>query len=63
MAKYKFEAITEVDIEQDPVRPELSLQFRIKDGRQMYALIDESGKNVAVVCIAIVNLFLNQSMR
>ena len=52
MAKYKFEPITEVDIEQDPVRPELSLQFRTKDGRQMYALQDETGKNVAVVCIA-----------
>ena len=49
---FTFEKITEIDIQQDPVRSELSLQFRIDPGREIYALKQEDGKNAAVVCIA-----------
>ena len=51
MARYEFKNIVEVDIEQDPVRPELSLNFRVSDGREMYALIDEDNNKVAVICL------------
>lgn len=52
---YKFEIINDVDIEQDPVRPELSLKFRDskEKGRQMYALVDDEGKYAAVICTAL----------
>lgn len=52
MANFKFDKTFEIDIEQDPVRPELSLSFRLKDGREIYSLTDESGVKVAIVCIA-----------
>jgi hypothetical protein len=37
---------------QDPVRPELTDEFRIASGREVYGLRDESGRYNAFVCIA-----------
>ena len=39
------------DISHDPVRPELSLAFRLSPGRQVYALVEE-GVYKAAICVA-----------
>jgi hypothetical protein len=49
--RYRLEKIHQVDVTQDPVRPELSLEFRTSPGREMYALKDEQGNNAAVICV------------
>ena len=51
---FKFQKIDVIDIEQDPVRPELSLAFRSSKtrGREIYALVDDKGGYASVVCIA-----------
>ena len=39
------------DISHDPVRPELSLEFRLSPGRRVYALV-EDGVYKAAICVA-----------
>jgi hypothetical protein len=38
-------------IKDDPVRPQLTMEFRIRDGREVYSLT-EHGKVAAVICVA-----------
>jgi len=50
----KFELIEMpfIDISEDPVRPELSLEFRQAYGRKIYGIKDEEGDIAAVMCFA-----------
>ena len=41
-----------IDVSEDPVRPELSLEFRQSHGRKIYGIKDEEGDIAAVMCFA-----------
>jgi hypothetical protein len=41
-----------IDISEDPVRPELSLEFRQSHGRKIFGIKDEEGDIAAVMCFA-----------
>ena len=41
-----------IDVAEDPVRPELSLEFRQAYGRKIYGIKDEEGDIAAVMCFA-----------
>jgi len=47
--------LDDVDIKKDPVRPELTMDFRTKYGRKVYGLKDEEGEIAAVMCFAFTN--------
>jgi hypothetical protein len=53
--KYILEELEEIDVSEDPVRPELDLKFRKSHGRKIYGLKDEQGEVVAVMCFAFTN--------
>ena len=44
--------LTDIDVTEDPVRPELSLEFRQAYGRKIYGIKDEEGDIAAVMCFA-----------
>ena len=44
-----------IDVAEDPVRPELSLEFRQAYGRKIYGIKDEDGDIAAVMCFAFTN--------
>ena len=44
-----------IDVSEDPVRPELSLEFRQAYGRKIYGIKDEEGDIAAVMCFAFTN--------
>lgn len=44
----------EFDVSDDPVRPELSLDFRLSAGREIYVL-EQDGKYRAAICVAYTN--------
>ena len=44
-----------IDVTEDPVRPELSLEFRQTHGRKIYGIKDEDGDIAAVMCFAFTN--------
>jgi len=44
----------EFDVSDDPVRPELSLDFRLNAGREIYVL-EQDGKYRAAICVAYTN--------
>ena len=52
--KPKFELVEMpfIDVKEDPVRPELSLEFRQAYGRKIYGIKDEEGDIAAVMCFA-----------
>lgn len=52
--KPKFELVEMpfIDVNEDPVRPELSLEFRQAYGRKIYGIKDEEGDIAAVMCFA-----------
>ena len=41
-----------IDVVEDPVRPELSLEFRQAYGRKIFGIKDEEGDIAAVMCFA-----------
>ena len=55
--KLKFELVELpfIDVTEDPVRPELSLEFRQAYGRKIYGIRDEEGDIAAVMCFAFTN--------
>ena len=55
--KLKFELVELpfIDVTVDPVRPELSLEFRQAYGRKIYGIRDEEGDIAAVMCFAFTN--------
>ncbi len=52
--KPKFELVEMpfIDVNEDPVRPELSLEFRQAYGRKIYGIKDEEGDIAAIMCFA-----------
>jgi len=52
--KPKFELVEMpfIDVSVDPVRPELSLEFRQSHGRKIFGIKDEEGDIAAVMCFA-----------
>lgn len=44
------------DVKHDPVRPDLSLEFRLEKGREIYALMEVGREYGAFVCIAYTNV-------
>jgi hypothetical protein len=53
----RFELIdlTEIDVTEDPVRPELTVEFRREYGRRILGLRDEQGDTAAIICLAFTN--------
>ena len=49
---YKLETTELIDVTEDPVRPELSLEFRNQPGRTIYSLIDSDENRAATICVA-----------
>ena len=50
--KYDLIELHDIDVKEDPVRPELTLEFRQKYGRKIYGLKDEEGDIAAIMCFA-----------
>ena len=49
---YKLKTIDYIDTKEDPVRPELTVEFRTSPGRTMYALLNDQGERAATICVA-----------
>tara|TARA_E500000318_G_C3447033_1_gene167337 strand:- start:144 stop:626 length:483 start_codon:yes stop_codon:yes gene_type:complete len=49
---YKLTSIDNIDVKEDPVRPELTVEFRTSEGRKIYALINDNGERAATICVA-----------
>ena len=54
-SKFELVELDTIDISKDPVRPELSLQYRTEFGRKILGLKDESGDIASIICIAFTN--------
>ena len=50
--KFELVELPFIDVTEDPVRPELSLEFRQAYGRKIYGIKDEEGDIAAVMCFA-----------
>ena len=50
--KYDLVEMPYIDCKEDPVRPELSLEFRQAYGRKIYGLKDSEGDLAAIMCFA-----------
>ena len=50
--KFELIELPYIDVTEDPVRPELSLEFRQAYGRKIYGIKDEEGDIAAVMCFA-----------
>jgi len=53
--KFELVEMPFIDVSEDPVRPELSLEFRQAYGRKIYGIKDEEGDIAAVMCFAFTN--------
>ena len=53
--KFELVEMPFIDVSEDPVRPELSLEFRQAYGRKIFGLKDEEGDIAAVMCFAFTN--------
>jgi len=51
--KFELIELPYIDVTEDPVRPELSLEFRQAYGRKIYGIKDEEGDIAAVMCFAV----------
>ena len=51
-AKFELIELPYIDVTEDPVRPELSLEFRQSHGRKIFGIKDEEGDIAAVMCFA-----------
>ena len=49
---YKLKSIDHIDTKEDPVRPELTVEFRTSPGRTIYALLNDQGERAATICVA-----------
>ena len=54
-SKYQLVELPYIDVTEDPVRPELDLQFRQSYGRKIYGLKDDVGEIAAIICFAFTN--------
>ena len=53
--KFDLIELETIDVNEDPVRPELSLEFRKSYGRKVFGLKDEQGELAAIMCFAFTN--------
>jgi len=53
--KYELVELPYIDCSEDPVRPELDLQFRQSYGRKIYGVKDSEGEIAAIMCFAFTN--------
>ena len=53
--RFELVDLDNIDITEDPVRPELSVEFRTSYGRRILGLKDEAGDTAAIICIAFTN--------
>ena len=53
--KFELVEMPFIDVSEDPVRPELSLEFRQSHGRKIFGIKDEEGDIAAVMCFAFTN--------
>jgi len=53
--KFELVEMPYIEVSEDPVRPELSLEFRQAYGRKIYGIKDEDGDIAAVMCFAFTN--------
>jgi len=53
----RFELIDldQIDVTEDPIRPELNMEFRKSFGKRVLGLKDEDGDIAAIICIAFTN--------
>jgi len=51
-SKYELVELPYIDVKEDPVRPELDLQFRQSYGRKIFGLKDDVGEISAIMCFA-----------
>ena len=54
-SKYELVELPYIDVAEDPVRPELDLQFRQSYGRKIFGLKDDVGEIAAIMCFAFTN--------
>jgi hypothetical protein len=54
---FDLKEFTVIDVTEDPIRPELDLEFRTSYGRKIYGLLDNTRKDslMAFICVAFVN--------
>jgi hypothetical protein len=53
--KYDLVEMPYIDCKEDPVRPELSLEFRQAYGRKIFGLKDDQNEIAAIICFAFTN--------
>ena len=53
--KLEMNRVYNIDVREDPVRPELSLEFRLNEGREIYALRERGEEYGAFICVAYTN--------
>ena len=54
-SRYELVELPFIDVKEDPVRPELDLQFRQSYGRKIIGLKDDVGEIAAIICFAFTN--------
>ena len=53
--RFELVELDHIDISEDPVRPELTVEFRKDFGRKILGLKDEDGDTAAIICVAFTN--------
>ena len=53
--KFELAELKDINTDEDPVRPELNLDFRTSYGRKIYGIKDDNGEIAAVMCFAFTN--------
>ena len=53
--RFELVDLDHIDITEDPVRPELSVEFRKSHGKRILGLKDESGDTAAIICVSFTN--------
>src|SRR6056300_2090757 len=54
-SRFELVDLDNIDITEDPVRPELSVEFRREYGKRILGLKDEAGDTAAIICLAFTN--------
>lgn len=47
----KFEELKTINVKEDPVRPELDLEFRLSHGKKIFGLKQLNDEIIAIVCL------------
>jgi len=53
--RFDLVELNDIDTSEDPVRPELTVEFRRSHGRRILGLKDEYGDTAAIICLAFTN--------